>query len=144
MKKPQPWFRFYVSALSDPKVLSLDYRARWFWIECLALAHDNSGELPSIPIISKVLRVRLDHASSLLDTMSKIGLIDTIAKFVELELEGHNGGWSVMNAPTNEAWIDHWEKHLVEKGLNLYKNHGLSEIIYDKNNNKINACLIKW
>ncbi|HSA76142.1 MAG TPA: FAD-dependent oxidoreductase [Nitrosarchaeum sp.] len=50
-------------------------------------------------------------------------------------------GWHVMNAPTSEAWFDHWKKYLLEKGVNIYPNTELIDII--THNSSIEACIIR-
>lgn len=35
---------------------------------------------------------------------------------------------SVMNAPTNIAWFDHWQAHLESKGVKFYLNHLIDSI----------------
>lgn len=51
-----------------------------------------------------------------------------------------NEKWHVMNAPTNEAWFDHWEKYLVNQGVRIIKGVGLDKI--NVLNNKITGCVL--
>lgn len=37
-RKPQPWFRFYVEAMSDRKLRRLPPEYRWLYVACLAAA----------------------------------------------------------------------------------------------------------
>ncbi len=51
-----------------------------------------------------------------------------------------NEKWHVMNAPTNEAWFDHWENYLVRQGVKIIKGVGLEKINWS--NNKITGCVL--
>ena len=51
-----------------------------------------------------------------------------------------NEKWHVMNAPTNEAWFDHWEKYLVSQGVKIIKGIGLKKINWS--GSKISGCVL--
>jgi hypothetical protein len=40
-RKPQPWFRFYVEAFGDRKVLRLPHAQRWLWVAILGAARES-------------------------------------------------------------------------------------------------------
>lgn len=61
-----------------------------------------------------------------------------ISKYVEFE---KRSSWSVMNGPTNEVWFDHWESHLTERGVKIYKNKSIEKIV--RSNNKITSCILE-
>lgn len=51
--------------------------------------------------------------------------------------------WNVTNAPTNEAWFDVWTKYLKKKGVKIYNNSELTQIVKNKNDNKkIDYCIV--
>ena len=64
--------------------------------------------------------------------------------FLFRQLLSGNKDWSVMNAPTNEAWIDIWVNYLKSKGVKIFNNSTLKNIIKNKNNEKeIDYCIIQ-
>lgn len=71
------WFRFYTSALDDPKVqmLSPDLFKHWVNVLCIAAAHD--GELPSLSVVAFSLgRMAEAKAASILAKLCAAGLLD--------------------------------------------------------------------
>ena len=65
--------------------------------------------------------------------------------FLFRQLLSGNKDWSVMNAPTNEAWIDIWVNYLKSKGVKIFNNSTLKNIIKNKNNEKeIDYCIIQY
>jgi hypothetical protein len=40
-RKPQPWFRFYVEAFGDRKLLRLTPAQRWLWVAVLGAARES-------------------------------------------------------------------------------------------------------
>jgi hypothetical protein len=40
-RKPQPWFRFYVEAFNDRKILRLNPAQRWLWVAILGAARQS-------------------------------------------------------------------------------------------------------
>ena len=70
------WFRFYADAMRNPKVAKLtDRQFRW-WVNLLAVASENDGVIPCPEDLVHILKVRLDHASSVIEALLKGGLID--------------------------------------------------------------------
>jgi len=64
--------------------------------------------------------------------------------FLFRQLLSGNKDWSIMNAPTNEAWIDIWVNYLKSKGVKIFNNSTLKNIIKNKNNEKdIDYCIIQ-
>jgi cytochrome b involved in lipid metabolism len=56
------------------------------------------------------------------------------------------GGWKVMNQPTTEAWLSHWQNYLTNKfNVKFYLNQSMEDIIYDntKSNPTIAGIKIK-
>lgn len=83
------WFRFYDSALDDPKVqrLSGDLFKTWVNLLCLASRHD--GVLPSDADAAFALRKSVPVLRGLLDDLHEAGLID----ITETGASPHN--WNV-------------------------------------------------
>lgn len=75
------WFRFYDSALDDPKVQTLDGDTFKVWVNMLCLASRNDGRLPAIEHIAFALRCDQTVAERYIERLSNAGLIDR-----------HNGG----------------------------------------------------
>lgn len=71
-----PWFRFYESALDDPKVQLLPPDLFKFWVNCLCLACRNSGVLPPFQSVSFSFRVPLSVVESSVSKLKDAGLID--------------------------------------------------------------------
>ena len=71
------WFRFYNSAIRDPKVASLSDKDFRLWVELLSVASENDGEIPSEDELKRVLRRRLDYLKGGLKRLLKAGLVDT-------------------------------------------------------------------
>jgi len=49
--------------------------------------------------------------------------------FLAYQLSTGNSNWKVMNAPTNEAWIDIWVDFLKNKGVHFHFNTSLQKIM---------------
>lgn len=67
-----------------------------------------------------------------------------VAKFIELDLESENDPdqkMRGMNAPTNEAWFNHWEYYLINHlGVDIRKGESLTGIEFS--NSKSNELII--
>ncbi|NBP13200.1 FAD-dependent oxidoreductase [bacterium] len=50
------------------------------------------------------------------------------ANFVERSYEHRYAGWYVASAPTSEAWINPWVKHLEKKGVKFVYNTSLTRV----------------
>lgn len=70
------WFRFYDSALDDPKVQLLSLELYKAWTSCLCLASRNNGFLPSIEAVSFSFRMSLERTKETLELLCKAGLLD--------------------------------------------------------------------
>lgn len=70
------WFRFYDTALDDPKVQRLPADVFKGWINILCLASKHGGALPSLPDIAFALRITDREADSLVTVLMEAGLLD--------------------------------------------------------------------
>jgi hypothetical protein len=70
------WFRFYESALDDPKVQRLPGDLFKGWINLLCLAKRHNGTLPPHEDIAFALRLSAKEATKLLDSLVECGLLD--------------------------------------------------------------------
>ena len=71
-----PWLRFYVRTLNNPKVQRLPGSIFKGWVNLLCLAKETDGVLPTVDDISFRLRLSKSKAESLLSTLKTSGLID--------------------------------------------------------------------
>lgn len=70
------WFRFYLEAVHDPKLLALsdpDYR---MWVNILCLSAPNNGKLPSFESIALSLRADVDAIRTVVERLANATLID--------------------------------------------------------------------
>ena len=75
-RNSDPWLRFYVRTLNNPKVQQLadsDFKG---WVNLLCLAKETDGVLPSAADVAYRLRLSERKAKSLLTTLRNNGLID--------------------------------------------------------------------
>lgn len=72
------WFRFYVEALDDPKVQTLDGDTFKAWVNLLTLAARNDGKLPPVADIAFALRCDITVAERYIERLSNGGLIDRL------------------------------------------------------------------
>lgn len=70
------WFRFYDTALDDPKVQTLSPELFKAWVNILCLASRNKGVLPSMERVAFALRCDETHAERTLERLLNEGLID--------------------------------------------------------------------
>ena len=75
-RNSDPWFRFYVRTLNNPKAQRLPGVAFKFWINLLCLAKETDGSLPPIEDIAFRLRLSKPKAEALLKSLRLKGLID--------------------------------------------------------------------
>ena len=75
-RNSDPWLRFYVRTLNNPKVQRLPGSIFKGWVNLLCLAKETDGVLPAVEDISFRLRLSKSKAESLLSTLETIGLID--------------------------------------------------------------------
>lgn len=71
-----PWFRYYTSALHDPKVQRLTGDLFKGWVNILCIAAEHDGALPAVEDVAFALRITAKIATKLLDDLSKAGLLD--------------------------------------------------------------------
>lgn len=70
------WFRFYQSALEDPRIQRLPGDLFKSWVNLLCLTSKNNGILPSTDDIAFALRITVDDAILITDNLLKIGLLE--------------------------------------------------------------------
>ena len=75
-RNSDPWFRFYVRTLNNPKAQRLPGGDFKFWINLLCLAKETDGSLPPIEDIAFRLRLSKPKAETLLKSLRLKGLID--------------------------------------------------------------------
>ncbi|MFQ5622425.1 MAG: hypothetical protein ACE5FS_03415 [Paracoccaceae bacterium] len=78
MSSPRPggWFRMYDSVLDDPKLQKLLPETFRGWVNLLCLAKRYDGDLPGIDDIAFALRLEIDDAQNLIDTLIEAGLLE--------------------------------------------------------------------
>lgn len=72
------WFRFYIEALDDPKVQTLDGDTFKAWVNVLTLAAKHDGKLPPMSDIAFALRCDITVAERYIERLSNGGLIDRL------------------------------------------------------------------
>ena len=72
------WFRLYADAMRNPKVAKLGDKDFRLWVELLAVASENEGEIPCLDDLKHLLRRRLDHLSTAVQRLISVGLIDVL------------------------------------------------------------------
>jgi len=73
------WFRMYVEAMDDPKVMQLDPKVFRAWVVCLCLAKEGNagdGVVPSASVVAFKLHVTEASAAKYLKELNERGLID--------------------------------------------------------------------
>lgn len=70
------WFRFYREVLHDPKVQLLPDALFKFWINCLCLACENDGYLPSTTAVSFAFHVSESRVSECTEILLSSGLLE--------------------------------------------------------------------
>lgn len=73
------WFRFYASAIRDPKVAKLSDKDFRLWMELLSIAAENDGAIPPLDDLKHLLRRRLDHLKGGVNRLISALLIDVLA-----------------------------------------------------------------
>ncbi len=85
------WFRFYNNAVHDPKVQRLPGEKFKAWVNLLCIASENGGVLPDLRDLCHILRLSETKASSILDDLCAIGLLDPIeVANAPMSYEPHN------------------------------------------------------
>jgi 5-methylcytosine-specific restriction endonuclease McrA len=71
-----PWFRMHAEFVDDPKVQRLSPDLFKFWVNCLGLACQNSGYLPSIPDISWKMKIPEKRVAACIASLHEVKLLD--------------------------------------------------------------------
>lgn len=80
MRSQSRWLRLYAEVYRDPKVARLSDGLFRFWINCLCLAAENDGALPSMEDTAFYLRVSVQEAEVRIEELSAAGLLDETGK----------------------------------------------------------------
>ena len=75
-RNSEPWFRFYVRTLDNPKAQRLPGRTFKGWVNLLCLAKEYDGALPPVEDISFRLRLSKQKVEALLKSLRSKGLVD--------------------------------------------------------------------
>ena len=75
-RNSEPWLRFYVRTLDNPKAQRLPGSTFKGWVNLLCLAKEYDGALPSVEDISFRLRLSKQKVEALLNTLRFNGLVD--------------------------------------------------------------------
>ena len=75
-RNSEPWFRFYVRTLDNPKAQRLPGSTFKGWVNLLCLAKEYDGALPSVEDISFRLRLSKRKVETLLKSLRSKGLVD--------------------------------------------------------------------
>ena len=75
-RNSDPWFRFYVRTLNNPKVQQLAASDFKGWVNLLCLAKEYDGALPPVEDIAFRLRLSKRKAETLIKSLEFNGLID--------------------------------------------------------------------
>jgi hypothetical protein len=70
------WFRYYDSALDDPKVQRLPAELFKVWVNLLCVASRHDGRLPSVPDLAFALRMTDEAVDRMLRALIERGLLD--------------------------------------------------------------------
>ena len=75
-RNSDPWLRFYVRTLNNPKAQRLPGNAFKGWVNLLCLAKETNGALPPVDDVAFRLRLSKSKTEALLNTLRINGLID--------------------------------------------------------------------
>ena len=75
-RNSDPWFRFYVRTLNNPKAQRLPGGTFKAWVNLLCLVKETDGKLPSVDDVSFRLRMSKSKTEALINTLKTSGLID--------------------------------------------------------------------
>ena len=92
-RNSEPWLRFYVRTLDNPKAQRLPGSTFKGWVNLLCLAKEYDGALPSVDDISFRLRISKRKVEALLNTLRFNGLID----------EDKMHDWDEMQYPSDSS-----------------------------------------
>lgn len=87
------WFRLYDEMMDDPKVLSLSFESRWYYICLLSCAsrQPRRGDLPDMKAISIHLRTSKPKAEKIVREFIGLGFIDATTTGSPLRIHGWDG-----------------------------------------------------
>ena len=103
------WFRLYDEMLDDPKVQLLSPELFKTWVNVLALACRNGGNLPTISVMAFALRMTPSDLQCRIDELILAGLIDIMP---DKSLEPHN--WSRRQWKSDDS-ADRVKRHREKK-----------------------------
>ena len=92
-RNSEPWFRFYVRTLNNPKAQRLTSNTFKGWVNLLCLAKESNGELPPVEDVSFRLRLSKPKTESLLKALRANGLVD----------ENRMHDWNEMQYPSDSS-----------------------------------------
>ncbi|HKK88025.1 MAG TPA: FAD-dependent oxidoreductase, partial [Saprospiraceae bacterium] len=68
---------------------------------------------------------------------------DILLQLIFLMTDPETQADRVLNAPTNDAWLNPWYKYLTEKGVQYHHGHTVREIKADVNSHSIKSVLVE-
>jgi hypothetical protein len=88
------WFRYHTEALDNPKVQGLTDRQFKTWVNLLCIAAQYSGTFPPVPAVAFHLRCDDTEATSVLEEMKGLRLIDCLESGALAPHDWHNYQYS--------------------------------------------------
>lgn len=126
--------KFYLLP-DNPRIHPRDYPFLWYTFLKCAIADKRKNVYYNTRFLDAIRdRVEGDTYKYLVHFIAGPGYgfdVNTIslghfASFIERSYEHRHSGWYVANAPTSEAWIDPWVRHLEKKGVKFVFNTSLT------------------
>jgi hypothetical protein len=108
-RPPLQWFRYYITALHNPKVQRLSGEQFKDWVNLLCVAAGNDWVLPPLPEIAFALRKTEEETTKTLDAMISADLLDRS----ERGLEPHN--WRERQFASDSAGAKRQERYRRRK-----------------------------
>lgn len=106
------WFRFYGSAMRNPKVAKLADNHFRLWVDLLSVAAENDGYIPPLEDLKHLLNRRLDHLSTGIKRLISVGLIDRL----EDGYEPHN--WTKFQYKSDTS-TDRVKRHREKRNVSV-------------------------
>lgn len=104
------WFRYYESALDDPKVQRLPGELFKSWVNILCLAKRHRGVLPSLTDIAFALRKSEEITQKTISQLKQAGLLDEM----EIGLQPHNWNERQFQSDVSTARVKRFrERHKI-------------------------------
>ena len=75
-RNSDPWFRFYVRTLNNPKAATASRQRLQGWVNLLCLAKEYDGDLPPVEDVTFRLRLSKRKVEALLKSLRSNGLVD--------------------------------------------------------------------